>query len=193
MPIVTHEPVVYPTGALSAAAAFALTSQTVLTAWPAAVTRIGLATAPIAAHIRFIATGADNVTGECGIWTGDSKLASSAPMAFPRYRGVAGFTASTVTGNVLPQGAESSGIVSARYADTLTWTPATDATTPKGSGAKLLEHFGSQIPDVAWSPADNSGPAELLIGLYGATELLLDFKKGTATTIGAIVTLIAAG
>ena len=186
--IETYPPTLYPASGLTTQDAFVLTGgETPLGSWPAGIVVIPTGMA-VAASIRFVGTGADNSEGDCRVYLGEADVARG--VVLPTYIGLAELVLGTSTLTLTPN--ERSTTVSARFADTLTWTPATSATTPKGAGEELLAHFGSDIPTSDYSPADNTS-AHLMIGLYGRRFLLLDFDRDTATAMGAVVTLFGAG
>lgn len=186
--IETYPPTLYPASGLTTQNAFVLTGgETPLAVWPAGLVVIPTGMA-VAASIRFVGTGADNATGDCRVYLGEADVARG--LVLPTYRGVAGITLGATQVSLTPN--ESPTAVTARFADTLTWTPATTSTTPKGSSVELLAHFASDITDQFYSPADNTA-AQLLIGLYGRRLLMLDFDRNSATALGAVVTLYGAG
>lgn len=184
--IETYPPKLYPASGLTTQTAYLLTGgETPLSAWPAGLVVIPTGMA-VAASIRFVGTGADNSEGDCRVYLGEQDVG----VALPTYLGLAELVFGTSTLSLTPN--ESATAVTARFADALTWTPATSVTTPKGSGEELLAHFSSDIPTADYSPADNTS-AQLMIGLYGRRFLLLDFDRDTATAMGAVVTLFGAG
>ncbi len=74
-----------------------------------------------------------------------------------------------------------------RIADTLTWTLATDATTPKGAGEKILAALTTGTID-AYSPADGT-PAELCVPDLGAGYEVAFEIQSAGTTGGFLAAL----
>ena len=138
------------------------------------------------AVITFYGKGADNDTFSCQIWSRSGigiKAAGGDDGAYMlQYVGLATVTLSTITGI-----AGSSVITTAyRIADTITWTPATTATTPSGNFTDLAGALGT-LTGTASSPANNT-PATLILPILGeGQELVFDFDlTGTSTAANAL-------
>lgn len=120
--------------------------------------------------------GSDNTTFDYRVWVVRRPRGSTGGTCEIAYFGGGTATLSTSVGS-------STDIVtsSERFADTLTWTVSTTATTPKGIGA-LVEASNGLGTSWVYSPADNT-PAVLSIpDLDGAIEVLIDFDMTGATS-----------
>lgn len=72
-------------------------------------------------------------------------------------------------------------------ADTMVWTPATVATTPRGIAAFIDAVYGGGVTAQAYSPANDTS-AILFIPDAGTGDLFLDFADANGT-VGAVVSL----
>jgi hypothetical protein len=138
-------------------------------------------------EVQLFGVGADNSTGSAYVWqlkrgrVGEDKF-SDIELA---YLGIIAGTLSTAVGRA------ASGVAilsSERIADTITWTPGTTSTTPKGFGTVIETQYGSPAA-VAYSPADNT-PGRVFIGECGGADILIECIKGTATSVNALVEVL---
>lgn len=138
------------------------------------------------AVIEFVGTGADNATFECQIWTRVPVASATGAIDkafFLQPAGLAACTLSTMTGD----SASSALPATYRIVDTITWTPATTGTTPAGNFTDLCTAFGA---GTGTSSNGANTPATLILPLVGeCTELVFDFKLGTATAANAFCQL----
>jgi len=149
---------------------------------------VGVVTAHNAqvAVISFVGTGADNSTFSCQIWTRVPIASATGALDKAFWLqpvGLATCTLSTLTGDALSSALPST----YRIADTITWVPATTATTPAGNYTDLCTALGATTGTV--SNGSNT-PATLILPLCGeCSELVFDFDMGTATAANAFCQL----
>lgn len=139
------------------------------------------------AVITFVGTGADNSTLTCQIWTrvpvADAVTGALDKAFFLQPVGLATCTLSTATGDALSSALPAT----YRIADTITWVPATTATSPSGNYTDLCTALGATTGTV--SNGSNT-PATLILPLCGeCSELVFDFKILTATAANAFCQL----
>lgn len=179
-------PIVPPAGLFrypandSSAAAFALTAGFKATA-DAAPNNIF----PIkgqGVHVYFGGAGDDNDAYNYRIWLVRSTYAADGKTQTGlEYEFFGSGTATMSTAAFIGGGGA---LGTGRIADTLTFTLATDATTPKGPATVLNTALGAASP-AAYSPADNT-PACLVIPHLGWPEgIIIEFDMTTGDPTGA--------
>ena len=167
----------------STLAAFAIAAATVVTsAIPAGVLSQNIGGA-LSATLQVVAVGSDGHTINFRVLIRTSILgADGNPSGNYLVRcvgqGVATLGALTVTLNG----------VTMRYADTITFTPATSATTMKGSQSAFAS-ARAEDPGTPYSPADDTVAEVQINSLCRNGDLLLDFERGSATSVNAILEL----
>ena len=132
-------------------------------------------------QIFFAGTASDNATCTFRIWTlrQMGKGSVSQDEMIREYWGSAAVTMGGLTtsiGTVVPS--------TDRFADTIVWTLATDATSPTGPAKAIETAFGS-AGTAAYSPA-NDTLAVLYIPDFGnADAVVIEADKGTCTSVNA--------
>lgn len=138
------------------------------------------------AVVSFVGTGANNSTFECQIWARVPVASATGALDkafFLQPVGLATCTLSTATGDALSTALPAT----YRIADTITWVPATTATSPAGNYTDLCTALGTTTGTV--SNGSNT-PASLILPLSAeCSELVFDFKMGTATAANAFCQL----
>ena len=136
-----------------------------------------------AARIRFFGDGADNSTFDYRIWAWTPSKTNPS-VGYTTLIGFGTATLSTLLGS-----SSANSVVGAaeEVADTLTFTVATDATTPKGPWSKILASLGGSA-DV-YSPANNTSAMLLLPELGSIQGFFFDFDLTGATGANAGVEL----
>lgn len=144
-------------------------------------------------QVWFCGTGADNSTFDYRIWLLDGGVRDLPTIGSTQgtsviqsdyqwsYWGGGSCTLSTAVG-------VASGLVTAseRYADTITFTLSTTATTPSGPGTVLETAYASP-GTAAYSPADNT-PGMLVIPRLGwPSGIVIDFDMTGATSAFALI------
>jgi len=136
------------------------------------------------AIITFCGTGADNATFDVRLWARigiEGSDGQGDPAYFLQYIGVASCILSSMTGvagsTYLP--------TTVRIVDTITWTPATTATTPAGNYTDLCTALGTTTGTV--SNGSNT-PASLILPLAAECNgIMLDFDMTGATGGNAFI------
>lgn len=160
----------------STASAFTYTAGGRTTLASGSVTTIKLPDGARGVRLVPYGEGSDNTTFDYRVWLVRRPAGATGGVAEIEYYGGGTATLSTAVGS-------STDLVgsSERFADTLTWTVGTTATTPKGIGA-LIEASNGLGTSFVYSPADNT-PASLTIpDCGGAIEVLIDFDMTGATS-----------
>lgn len=123
----------------------------------------------LSARLRFIGTGADNSTYDYRLWAAHAALSGE---IFVDFLGSGTATLGTTLGSTHPDSLVSPGVLRGgeRLADTLSFTAATDATTPKGPFAAQQTGFGQGTAQ-AYSPADNTA-AQLILPMVAQYAFL---------------------
>jgi hypothetical protein len=134
-------------------------------------------------------TGADNTTGLMRVWMGTYDQATREKPAAEREVQLALFGSCTFTLSAAVGVTGGVGITSSeRMADTLVWTLASDATSPKGIGSLIETTFRSPGA-AAYSPASDV-PALLSIPVLGLADILVfEPYVGTATNVNVLVAI----
>jgi len=140
--------------------------------------------------LTFFGSGSDNTTFDYRIWLA-MLTSTEAPKDTPTelelcYFGYGSCTLSTLvgaTGGSLVTSSE-------RMVDTLTFTAADTAATPKGVGGTLLDGYGITEP-IPLSPADNTTCARLIVPLLSriCNGIVIEFDLTGATGANACYSL----
>ncbi len=138
-------------------------------------------------RILFFGTGSDTTTFDYRIWSifQNTNEIGNIPSANTDFE-LAAFGYGTATIATAATGVSGSSIVSSSefFADTLTFTLCTTATTPAGPGTVAVEAFALGEPSV-YSPA-NGEPACLYIPNFDGNSLGIEFDRTGATACNAV-------
>jgi len=94
-----------------------------------------------------------------------------------------GAGAATLSSNAALAGLAGSIVAGNQFADGLTFTLATDATTPKGAGTVISTAHGSVSVPGVFNPADDATPAQLVVpDVFDAPYLVIDGQTGGSAT-----------
>lgn len=136
------------------------------------------------AMVTFCGVGADNTTFSVRLWARiglSNSDGANDPAYFLQYIGLAACTLSAMTGvagsTVLP--------ATERVVDTITWTPASTATTPAGNYTDLCTALGATTGTVS---NGSDTPATLILPLAAECQgIVCDFDMTGATSGNAFI------
>jgi len=141
-------------------------------------------------EIELASSAADNATGSMRVYLFTPSSADRETGARPTdgtaiLLGTCAYTVGSGTGI-----ASSTTVTNSyRMIDTMAWTAATTATTPKGISTQVDAVYGANVSAQAYSPADNT-VARLFIPDTGNCDVFLDFSDTAAVVVKSLVRVV---